>query len=223
DFAVTHRSHGVIVLDPNLEFPKRMKELGAALETLLVKYKPQQVVIEKIFLGKNADSAFKLGHARGVAMYEAAKVNATVIEYATRVVKKGIVGNGGASKEDVQSCLQRLLKIKAIERLDASDALALATFQAYQLMIPLPNQRFSESALIDVNGVGYEVHCSLGTLAEMQASSMEKKKVSTTVWIYTHVREDALILFGFASMIEKEMFLSLLKVNGIGPKMAIHI
>jgi|SRR6185312_15467663 len=81
----------------------------------------------------------------------------------------------------------------------------------------------SESALIDVNGVGYEVHCSLGTLAEMQASSMEKKKVSTTVWIYTHVREDALILFGFASMIEKEMFLSLLKVNGIGPKMAIHI
>jgi Holliday junction DNA helicase RuvA len=80
-----------------------------------------------------------------------------------------------------------------------------------------------ETALIDVNGVGYEVHCSLGTLAEMQASLMEKKKVSTTVWIYTHVREDALILFGFASMIEKEMFLALLKVNGIGPKMAIHI
>jgi len=153
DFAVTHRSHGVIVLDSNLEFPKRMKELGAALETLLVKYKPQQVVIEKIFLGKNADSAFKLGHARGVAMYEAAKVNATVIEYATRVVKKGIVGNGGASKEDVQSCLQRLLKIKAIERLDASDALALATFQAYQLMIPLPNQRFSGNAQSTTEGV----------------------------------------------------------------------
>lgn len=80
----------------------------------------------------------------------------------------------------------------------------------------------AETALIDVNGVGYEVHCSLGTLAEMQASSMESKK-SVTVWIYTHVREDALILFGFASIIEKEMFLALLKVNGIGPKMAIHI
>lgn len=80
-----------------------------------------------------------------------------------------------------------------------------------------------ETALIDVNGVGYEVHCSLGTLAEMQAGLMEKKKINTTVWIYTHVREDALILFGFASLIEKEMFLALLKVNGIGPKMAIHI
>lgn len=80
-----------------------------------------------------------------------------------------------------------------------------------------------ETALIDVNGVGYEVHCSLSTLAEMQAGLMEQKKTNTTVWIYTHVREDALILFGFASMIEKEMFLALLKVNGIGPKMAIHI
>lgn len=123
-----------------------MKELGEALESLLAKYKPQQVVIEKIFLGKNADSAFKLGHARGVAMYEAAKTEAHVVEYATRVVKKGIVGNGGASKEDVQSCLQRLLKIKAIERLDASDALALATFQAYQMMNPLPNREISGNA-----------------------------------------------------------------------------
>lgn len=153
DFAVSHRSHGVIVLDPKQEFSERMKELGLALETLLAKYKPQQVVIEKIFLGKNADSAFKLGHARGVAMYEAAKASARVIEYATRVVKKGIVGNGGASKEDVQSCLQRLLKIKAIERLDASDALALATFQAYQLMIPLPNQSFSGNVDKKIEGL----------------------------------------------------------------------
>jgi crossover junction endodeoxyribonuclease RuvC len=141
DSRIVHRSHGVIVLDGEMNFARRMKELGEALASLLAKYKPRQVVIEKIFLGKNADSAFKLGHARGVAMYEAARAEAEVIEYATRVVKKGIVGNGGASKEDVQNCLQRLLKLKNIERLDASDALALATFQAYQLMNPLVSSR----------------------------------------------------------------------------------
>jgi crossover junction endodeoxyribonuclease RuvC len=149
---VRHRSHGVIVLDPQADFAERMKQLANALQTLLSKYQPQQVVIEKIFLGKNADSAFKLGHARGVAMSEAARAQAVVIEYATRVIKKGIVGNGGASKQDVQNCLQRLLKIKAIEKLDASDALALATFQAFQLMNPLSNTTLLGNAGRKVEG-----------------------------------------------------------------------
>jgi crossover junction endodeoxyribonuclease RuvC len=132
-----HVTHGVIQLNSKDEFPLKMKELGEGLREILQKYQPQQVVIEKIFLGKNADSAFKLGHARGVAMYEAANQNCQVLEYATRVVKKGITGNGGASKDEVLSCLLRLLKIKAISRIDASDALALAVFQAYQVTNPL--------------------------------------------------------------------------------------
>jgi crossover junction endodeoxyribonuclease RuvC len=134
---IQHLSHGVISMDPKEDFPARMKELGSNLEWVLQKYKPAEVVIEKIFLGKNADSAFKLGHARGVAMYESAKFGSLVIEYATRLVKKGITGSGGASKEDVQACLQRLLNIKAITRIDASDALALATFRAFQITNPL--------------------------------------------------------------------------------------
>lgn len=79
----------------------------------------------------------------------------------------------------------------------------------------------NETALIDVNGVGYEIHASLSTLSELQAAMMDKKR-NVTVWIYTHVREDALTLFGFATPSEKEMFLALLKVNGVGPKMAIN-
>jgi crossover junction endodeoxyribonuclease RuvC len=134
---IQHVGHGVIKLNPNDDFHLRMKELGEGLLEVLLKYSPEQVVIEKIFLGKNADSAFKLGHARGVAIYEAAKQNCQIFEYATRVVKKGMSGTGAASKEEVQSCLQRLLKIKAISRLDASDALALAVFQAYQVTNPL--------------------------------------------------------------------------------------
>ena len=127
---IEHISHGVIQLDPKDGFPARMKDLGESLKKIFAKYQPDQVVIEKIFLGKNADSAFKLGHARGVAMYEAAACGAEVFEYATRLVKKGITGKGSADKDDVQLMLQRFLKIQKIKRLDASDALALAVFQA---------------------------------------------------------------------------------------------
>ena len=89
---VEHINHGVIVMDTDQGFPFRMKELGSAFRELMSKYQPDEVVIEKIFLGKNADSAFKLGHARGVIMYEAGLGDADVYEYATRVVKKGVTG-----------------------------------------------------------------------------------------------------------------------------------
>lgn len=130
---IEHVTHGVIVLDADQAFPLRMKELGSAFREVMEKYKPQQVVIEKIFLGKNADSAFKLGHARGVIMYESGLGDAHVFEYATRVVKKGVTGNGGSSKEDVQAILKALLNLKAISRIDASDALAMACHHAYEL------------------------------------------------------------------------------------------
>lgn len=130
---IEHINHGVILLDADQSFPVRMKELGSAFREVMEKYQPHQVVIEKIFLGKNADSAFKLGHARGVIMYEAGLGNAEVAEYATRSVKKGITGNGGSSKEDVQALLKVLLNIKTINRIDASDALAMACYHAFEL------------------------------------------------------------------------------------------
>lgn len=77
----------------------------------------------------------------------------------------------------------------------------------------------SDSALIDVHGVGYEVHSSSHTLEDFQ--NLLGKDI--IVWIHTHVREDALTLFGFHSKDEKNLFLSLLKVNGVGPKMALSI
>jgi Holliday junction DNA helicase RuvA len=86
-----------------------------------------------------------------------------------------------------------------------------------------------ESAVLDVNGVGYEIVCSLNTLAELQADLMggtgatAKASKPVQVFTYTHVREDALQLFGFATKTEKQLFTTLLKVNGIGPKMAINI
>lgn len=74
-------------------------------------------------------------------------------------------------------------------------------------------------ALIDVNGVGYEILASANTLSDLQG--LLGKEI--IVWIHTHVREDAFQLFGFHSKEEKNLFLSLLKVNGVGPKMALSI
>jgi Holliday junction DNA helicase RuvA len=76
-----------------------------------------------------------------------------------------------------------------------------------------------EYFILDVQGVGYEIYASLQTLAQIS----ENTNKTISIWIYTHVREDALILFGFKYREEKNLFLSLLKVNGVGPKMAIGI
>lgn len=74
-----------------------------------------------------------------------------------------------------------------------------------------------ETAILDVQGVGYEVWCSTNTLDRLSMGN------SSQLFIHTHVREDAFILYGFATHNEKEMFHSLIKVNGVGPKLAIKI
>mgnify|MGYP000185700389 CR=1 FL=1 len=80
-----------------------------------------------------------------------------------------------------------------------------------------PTEIGAETAIIDVQGVGYELLCSQQTLFDMEDQELVQLRV------YTHVREDALQLYGFYSNSEKELFLSLIKVNGIGPKMAMGI
>jgi crossover junction endodeoxyribonuclease RuvC len=125
-------SFGVIQLDVKRDFSLRMMELSQGIEQILKKYKPEAVAIEKIFLGKNADSAFKLGHARGVLMSESAKAGAEVFQYATRIVKKSLTGKGSGGKDEVQMMVQKLLGIREIKQADASDALALAIHHAYQ-------------------------------------------------------------------------------------------
>lgn len=74
-----------------------------------------------------------------------------------------------------------------------------------------------EQLIMNVRGVGYEVSCSSNTLESIADRDVVQ------LLIYTHVREDQLQLFGFHSKVEKSLFLSLIKVNGIGPKMAIKI
>lgn len=81
----------------------------------------------------------------------------------------------------------------------------------------------SEWVLLDVHGVGYEVFISQTTFSELEMKSQSGSENQLNLWIYTHVREDALTLFGFFTRFEKNLFLSLLKVTGIGPKMGMSI
>lgn len=71
--------------------------------------------------------------------------------------------------------------------------------------------------LLNVNGVGYVVNISINTFEKIS----EKEEVS--LFIYTHVREDSLSLFGFHSISEKEMFELLISISGIGPKLALSV
>lgn len=75
----------------------------------------------------------------------------------------------------------------------------------------------NDTLILLVQGVGYELHCSQSTLTDAEGKTMLE------LYVYTHVREDALQLFGFSTELEKKIFVSLLKVNGIGPKSAINI
>jgi Holliday junction DNA helicase RuvA len=82
-------------------------------------------------------------------------------------------------------------------------------------------EQHEDGVVLDVNGVGYELTCSSNTLGDLDSLSAAQGTVQ--VWVQTYLREDALSLFGFSTMLEKRMFLSLVKVNGVGPKMAVKI
>lgn len=102
-----------------------MARLLAELREIIQQWRPEVMAVEKVFLGKNADSAFKLGHARGVALALAGAHELALAEYATRHVKKMLTGSGAATKEQVQLLVQSILNIRATQ-LDATDALAVA-------------------------------------------------------------------------------------------------
>lgn len=132
---IDHVYHNAINATNESNFYNRITKIGAEFCLLLQRFKPDVVVIEEIFLGKNANSAFKLGHARGIFMYESLKAKIEVREYATRLVKKLVTGSGGSDKIQVQYALEKLLKIQLQGKIDASDALALAYHHAIQMEV----------------------------------------------------------------------------------------
>jgi len=138
---ITPIDFGVLKFDPDIPLASRLELIGLGVRELFAKYRPNHMSLEKIFLGKNADSAFKMGHARGVVIYESLLARCEVYEYATRAVKKGITGDGGAEKEHVRLVVRNMLQLGSIKSLDASDALAMACYHASQLQMAKIKQK----------------------------------------------------------------------------------
>lgn len=113
------------------EVAERLNLIFDGVDQLIEQWAPQQFAIERAFMGKNADSALKLGQARGVAMVVAARHGLTVNEYAPRAIKQAVTGNGGAEKEQIQRMVQVLLKLPGVPQADAADALAIAICHGY--------------------------------------------------------------------------------------------
>ncbi len=139
---VSHLSHGVISPPSSLEFHDRLAIIAREIEALIERTQPDIVVVERIFLGKNTDSAFKLGHVRGVAIASAIRAGCKFVEYAARAVKKGVTGSGAASKEQVQLILFAALGLRGTKvKFDASDALALAFYHSRNMEISIAANR----------------------------------------------------------------------------------
>jgi len=120
---------GVVEVPRDLDFSSKLLFLAEKLSVIIDRLAPVEVAVERVFLGKNADSAFKLGHVRGICLMEARRAGCEVVEFAARSVKKMVTGHGGADKEQVALIMQGLFKAEKPMRSDASDALALAYCQ----------------------------------------------------------------------------------------------
>lgn len=121
---------GCIRLDDG-DFATRLGRIYAGLHGVLDRLGPAEVAVEQVFVAHNAQSALKLGHARGAAICAAVMAGLPVFEYTPREVKQAVVGTGGADKVQVQHMVRRLLAIDAELAADAADALAVALSHAH--------------------------------------------------------------------------------------------
>lgn len=117
---------GVIKLPTESPLSVRLNVLFDSLVTVINEYQPNEVAIEDIFLNKNAQSALKLGHARGAIMVAATQCELAVFEYEARKVKQLVAGSGNADKHAVAHMVTRQLKLLSQPAEDAADALAVA-------------------------------------------------------------------------------------------------
>ena len=105
---------------------ERLGIIFAGVNTIIQQYLPDEMAIERVFMNKNADSALKLGQARGAAICASVHREVPVDEYAAREIKQAVVGNGGATKEQVQHMICVLLSLQKAPPSDAADALGVA-------------------------------------------------------------------------------------------------
>ncbi|MFM5931724.1 MAG: crossover junction endodeoxyribonuclease RuvC [Novosphingobium sp.] len=128
---LVHIANGQVKTDPKVSLAERLVTIDRELTDVILAHQPDAAAVEEVFVNKNPQSTLKLGQARGVCLLAAARAGLPVSEYATRLVKKAIVGTGGADKTQVQAMLGVLLPGVKLAGADAADALAVAIAHAH--------------------------------------------------------------------------------------------
>lgn len=125
-----HIANGRVCSRASDTLSDRLVALHDGLDAVIRAHAPDTAAVEETFVNSNPQSTLKLGQARGVVLLVAARAGLPVAEYATRFVKKAIVGTGGADKAQVRAMVERLLPGCVIDGEDAADALAVAICHA---------------------------------------------------------------------------------------------
>lgn len=128
------------VQDDNLA--SRLHNVFTGVSEIIRQFQPTEFAIEQVFMAKNADSALKLGQARGAAIVAGTSNSLPVFEYSARQIKQSVVGTGSADKTQVQHMISYLLKLNKTPQADAADALAVALCHLHteQSMIRMSGQ-----------------------------------------------------------------------------------
>jgi len=122
---------GIIRMPDGATLPERLKIIYAGVTEIIAEYAPDLMAVEEVFFAKDPRAALKLGQARGAAIVAGVNAGIEVDEYSARTVKQSVVGNGAATKDQVQKMVTILLKLDAEPREDAADALAVALCHAH--------------------------------------------------------------------------------------------
>ena len=130
---LSHIANGQIRTDVQAPIADRLVHLDRELTDVILAHAPDSGAVEEVFVNVNPQSTLKLGQARGVCLLALARAGLPVAEYATRLVKKAIVGTGGAEKAQVQAMLGVLLPGVKLAGADAADALAVAITHAHMI------------------------------------------------------------------------------------------
>ena len=118
---------GVIRTNARDALPQRLNDIYEGVRELIARHTPTALAVEDVFYAKNVRTTVVLGHARGVILLAGAQSGVPVYEFPPREIKKAVTGVGGATKEQVQFMMMRLLRLKTVPRpVDASDGIAAA-------------------------------------------------------------------------------------------------
>ncbi len=123
---VTCLKAGSISSGGDVPFFERIYKIFVSMVGIMEEYHPAEMAIEDLFFAKNVKSSLKLGHARGAAIIAAEHCGVKIYEYTPLEIKKSVVGYGRATKDQVRSMMQIILRLPSKLGPDTSDALAAA-------------------------------------------------------------------------------------------------